>query len=320
MRPELYTHVDLFPDNTIELKPKTKQVIQAFSCGVDSSFTLVSNICMLKEQGGFDISAGLMCHGFDISYDNGHGFNQLVERAHAVLDEFGIKLFLMRTNSKTLKMQGWMDSATAQLAGCLHQFSGSYSTALMGSAHAYDEVEFPLGSNPVTDPLYSGDLMSVVHDGAGYSRTEKVEAIARFPVVTEHLKVCWIGESQHKNCGVCEKCVRTRVNFAAAGHDSPSCFPGPFDKSMLWKLLALTHSQVLELKSIVTYVKQYGVSYPWMFDLRRQIVLSRLAIIFRWQTMRKFLRRAFHRITSRRRRIPVTPQVESPPRIRRSKT
>ncbi len=51
--------------------------------------------------------------------------------------------------------------------------------------------------------------MRLVHDGAGYSRTEKVGFVAQHPVATKALKVCWQGKERGRNCGVCEKCVRT---------------------------------------------------------------------------------------------------------------
>jgi hypothetical protein len=299
-RPRVYRQVDLIPDAVVEQRRSSTRVIQAFSGGVDASFTLVSNKYLNKDRGGYDIAAGLLVHGFDVAYDNASDFHKLAERARKTLDKAGADLKIVRTNSRALNLQGWMDSNTTQLSACLHQFSNHYGRALVSSAEPYDALCMPISSNPVTDHLLSGDLMEIVHDGAGYSRTEKVEAITAFPFFVDQLKVCWEGHDQSENCGHCEKCLRTRLNFAATGHNEPSCFRGPFEKKMLRKLRARSAVQVLELEGIVTYVRRRGLSFPWVNALRRQIVLSRLAIpvenAIRWPWLKALARSALHAV------------------------
>jgi hypothetical protein len=305
-KPGLYRVVDLIPDRVVAERPRSNRVIQAFSCGVDATFTLLSNKYLNRERGGYDIAAGLLVHGFDVAYDNTSDFAKLAERARRSLEHAGAELKLIRTNSRELNLQSWNNSNTAQLAACLHQFSSQYGRALLGSAEPYDVPSLGVGANPITDNLLSGDVMAVIHDGAGYSRTEKVEAIARFPFYVEHLKVCWEGRSQHENCGVCEKCIRTRLNFAAAGHDEPSCFRGRFERSMLRKLRASAPIQIVELEGILTYVRRRGLSYPWIAGLRRRILLSRLALTvgaaIGWPQLKPRLRSALQgarRLTAR---------------------
>jgi hypothetical protein len=297
-RPEVYRVVDLIPDRVVAERPRSNRTIQAFSCGVDATFTLLSNKYLNRERGGYDVTAGLLVHGFDVAYDNTSDFAKLADKARRTLDQAGVELKLVRTNSRTLNVQSWQNSNTAQLAACLHQFSSHYGRALLGSAEPYDVPSLGVGANPITDNLLSGDLMAVVHDGAGYSRTEKVEAISRFPFFVDQLKVCWEGRSQHENCGVCEKCIRTRLNFAAAGHDAPSCFEGRFEERMLRKLRCSAPIQIVELEGILTYVRRRGLSYPWTAALRRRILLSRLALPLReaigWAKLRSLARSALH--------------------------
>lgn len=277
-RPERYRHVDLIPDAVVAEHPRSDKVLQAFSGGVDANFTLISNKILHKDSGGYDVSGALLVHGFDVQYENVVGFGKLVERLRKTLDRVGVDIKLIRTNSRALNLQSWMDSCGSQLTACLHQFSSRYGRALVGSGEPYDELRMPLGTNPISDPLLSGDLMAIIHDGAGYSRTEKVEAINKLPYLVEQLKVCWEGDSQHENCGSCEKCLRTRLNFAAAGNNDPSCFPGRFNPGMLRKLRARSAVQIVELESILTYARRRGLSYPWLKALRRQITISRLVM------------------------------------------
>jgi hypothetical protein len=67
--------------------------------------------------------------------------------------------------------------------------------------------------------------MEVRHDGAGRSRTEKVAYLATWEQGMPLLRVCWEGRVPDGNCGRCEKCVRTRLNFHIAGVESPACLP-----------------------------------------------------------------------------------------------
>jgi hypothetical protein len=293
-RPHLYRRIDLIPDAVVLERPKSTKTIQAFSGGIDASFTLVSHKYLYKERGGFDVSAGLLVHGFDVPYENTAGFARLAERVKKTLDRAGVELKLMRTNSKELQLQGWMDSSALQLSACVHQFADHYGRTLIGSSEPYDALIIPWGSSPITDYLMSGDMMTIVHDGAGYSRTDKVEILLGFPFVLEGLKVCWEGSDPEKNCGVCEKCLRTRLNFAASGCNDPPCFTGSFDRKMLSGLVAQSALQVSELEGIMRYARRKRLSYPWLNALRRRIWLSRLAIpakrAARWNEIREWAR------------------------------
>ena len=93
----------------------------------------------------------------------------------------GARLCIVRTNSKELGLQKWEDSCGAQLAACLHLFSGDFSHALIGGSDAYDELWLPWGTNPVTDHLLSGGQMAIVHDGAAFCRTDKIAFLAGVP-------------------------------------------------------------------------------------------------------------------------------------------
>jgi hypothetical protein len=311
-RPGVYHQVDLIPDAVVAEHPRSAKVIQTFSGGVDSTFTLISNKYLHKERGGYDIAGAVLVHGFDVSYENTSDFGKLVRRLRRTLDNAGVELKIVRTNSRAVKVQSWMDSVPAQLSACLHQFSDHYGKALISSTEPYDAAYgVPISSNPITDHLLSGDLMTIIHDGASYSRTEKVEAISKFPFYVDQLKVCWEGRNQYENCGECEKCLRTRLNFAAVGNNEPSCFRGPFDKKMLRKLQARGAIELLELEGILTYMRQRGLSYPWVNGLRRRIVLLRLAIpvktAIRWPKLKALARSALQTLRGTRRfRQPPT--------------
>jgi hypothetical protein len=270
-RPKTYKYFEIRPDNVVSIRRMpVRRAISTFSGGVEANFTLVRNKTRV-DQGGHDIKSVLMVHGFDVDYDNDAEFRQLVSRVQPTLDEFGVDLKIIKTSSKLLN-QDWEDSFGAQLSGCLHQFSGVYDTALIGSSEPYTALVYPLGSTPITDRLFSGGLMNMVHDGAQFTRTAKVEFLVNFPSVVNRLKVCWEG---NENCGTCEKCIRTRLNFVAVGKNDPGCFSDAFHPSYIGKLRARNAFQIGELRTLLAYAKEKGISDPWVDMLSQRLNVLR---------------------------------------------
>ena len=100
-----------------------------------------------------------------------------------------------------------------------------------------------LASDPreAGEPLPEADTLrqlmrQVVTDGSGFGRTDKVEMLAPYPAVLAAIKVCWEGDDPGKNCGVCEKCVMTRLNFLAAGIRNAPCFDTPLTPELIANL------------------------------------------------------------------------------------
>jgi hypothetical protein len=105
--------------------------------------------------------------------------------------------------------------------------------------------------------------MRIVHDGAGFSRTEKVAYIATNRPASKVLKVSREGKEPHKNCGVCEKCIRTQANFLAVGVTHPACFDAPLDPRQI-KTMSLSDDVLCtELESIIAYAKTQGITGKW---------------------------------------------------------
>ena len=77
--------------------------------------------------------------------------------------------------------------------------------------------------NPVTDRYLSSDTFRFIVDGYEHSRTERANIVKDWKVGLENLRVCWQNkEDLSQNCGHCEKCIRTKLNFLASG---VSCLP-----------------------------------------------------------------------------------------------
>lgn len=99
-----------------------------------------------------------------------------------------------------------------------------FARVFIPAAYSYSQL-IPLGSHPLTDPLWSADGVDIVHEGAEARRVDKVVRIAEDPAALANLRVCF--EDMNVNCGHCAKCLRTLVPLRLIGA-SPAPFPpGP---------------------------------------------------------------------------------------------
>jgi hypothetical protein len=269
--PQVYQPVEIEADTTLQASPRLPlRTVAALSGGVDSYFTLLRHQ-IEPSTPPHPIESTLMVHGFDVSLANSRYFDELVARTAEMREFLGLSLRTIRTNSKELRLQKWEDSCGAELAACLHLCSGEFSEGLIGSSEPYDAMILPWGSNPVTDHLLSGGHFKITHDGAAFSRTEKVAFIAGSPIALRTLKVCWEGEQQSRNCGVCEKCVRTQLNLLAVGVRNPPCFDAPLDLGLISSIPIRSELALSELRTICVYAERRGIEAEWLRLLQARI-------------------------------------------------
>jgi hypothetical protein len=119
--------------------------------------------------------------------------------------------------------------------------------------------------------LLSGGELTIVHDGAAFSRTEKIARLSAVPAALQSLKVCWEGVKQGRNCGVCEKCIRTQLNFLAAGVAELSCFDQPLDVNRIRSIRIRNDALLQEFRSILAYAESRNIDEDWVRVLRKRL-------------------------------------------------
>ena len=187
-----------------------------FSGGVDSMFTF------LKREA--ELTHVAYIQGFDFRVDDS-SFGAAFGRNASFVHAFGKTIIPVKTNSNAfgyrhnlsvLLTQGSALAAVAHLLG----FPRTY----VSSAYSYSQL-VPLGSHPLTDPLWSTEGVEIIHEGAEARRVDKVIRIARDPLALANLQVC--AEEVVRNCGHCEKCLRTMVPLSLIGVSTPAFPPLP---------------------------------------------------------------------------------------------
>lgn len=231
-RPGVYQIVTITVDEVSDASTTSRRALAAFSGGVDAAFTVRRHTTGAAGWQTLDLSAALLVHGYDIPISQPDVFRRARERARQMLEGQGLDLLTVSTNLRDLG-QNWEDVCGLAIASALALHTPDYGVGLIGSSEAYDAMVIPWGSNPVTDHLCSTGLIEIRHDGAGFNRSEKAASLVDWPEALNLLRVCWAGDMLDRNCGICEKCARTRENFRIAGMENPPCFSETQKRTMV---------------------------------------------------------------------------------------
>ncbi len=195
--------------------PVNEGAFSFFSGGVDAMYTFLERHA--------ELSHAVFIHGFDF-FAGREAFRKAVERNAKFIRSLGKTLIPVETNFFSF---GYRHN----LSRVLTQGSTLASVALLlGFPRAYipssDHYSYlaPLGSHPLTDPLYSNESVAIIHDSADARRIDKIRRIAESEPALAALTVC--SEDMNVNCGQCAKCLRTMIPLELMGVTSAP-FPWP---------------------------------------------------------------------------------------------
>ena len=266
-QPRRYRRVAISADEVVMPAPVPGlRAVALFSGGVDSTFTVWRHRNGAAGHASRDIVTAIMIHGFDIPLSAEAAFERAASAARNALGSVDLPLTCVKTNWRSI-CADWEMEFAAGLAACLRQWQGDGDAGLIGADDHYGALVTPWGSNPITNPLLSSDDFELVFDGGGFTRAEKIAAIAGWRPGVENLRVCWEGPATGENCGVCEKCLRTKLNFMAAGKPLPQSLAGEPTVAQVLRIRARSESQLVELPPIVAAARARGIKAPWLFAL-----------------------------------------------------
>jgi hypothetical protein len=293
-----YTPVRITADQVIPAeRQSTRRGIFAFSGGVDGTFALLRHH---KARAGLRTArpvAAMLVHGFDIALDEQQAFDRARGNVSDVIGALGMPLAIVRTNWRGEACKVWPQEYLAGLSACLHQFRGLANVGVLGAGEDYANLEQPWGSNnPITNHLLSGSGFEIHTEGGGFTRTQRVGLICDYPEIAAKLRVCWEGPKTGGNCGRCEKCIRTKLNFMANGI-RPPCFDTEPTHAQILGLAARNRMQLAFLQEILASARKNGARGPWMSSLALAIRRNRL-MLPAWSVQRRIsdkLRPLFNR-------------------------
>lgn len=201
------------------IPPRGTSAAAFFSCGLDSTFTLVKNVKRYPPADARSLSHLLMVHGFDVPIDDELLFEQLLDRGRRVADAYGKRLVPVATNARQGRFRcvDWQHYGHGPgLASVGLALGRGFHTVYIPATDDALHLD-PWGSHPAVDPLWSTETVEFVHDGLEARRVDKVRSIAHVPVFLSSLRVCMSGRRGVYNCGTCIKCLRGIVELDLLG-------------------------------------------------------------------------------------------------------
>tara|TARA_R110002094_G_scaffold162656_4_gene147418 strand:- start:3298 stop:3789 length:492 start_codon:yes stop_codon:yes gene_type:complete len=103
--------------------------------------------------------------------------------------------------------------------------------------------------------MWSTESTTVIHDGAGYRRGDKMRDLLKESILADNLQVCW--SSTLENCGECSKCIRTMVAVNLLGGEIKS-LPALREIKNLKTLKATDESGATFLEDAMILAKNSG--------------------------------------------------------------
>jgi len=247
-----------------------RRAMCCLSGGVDGLHMLLRNRQVYRKGEPAYIREALLIHGFDIGKRARDPENERVQmalqRLQPLAAEAGVRIIPCRTNLRHLptKPDFWTHRHNvAALAAVGHAAaSGPSFLFIAGAYHLANPV--PMGSHPAVDGLFSSQRVTVIHEGARFSRVDKVRDLASWPTALATLRVCAANLGDKANCGVCEKCLGTRLELLAAGVEETEAFGPSLTPVELWQAAVPVPSghRALRYADLLPFLRARG-----LFDL-----------------------------------------------------
>lgn len=217
-RPDDYKKIEIIANEVKDdYRPENKKMITAFSGGLDSAYTAYKYKKGLDKHFKYDLDRAIMILGADISITEKETFNIAFSKSKKMTDDLDVELIPVETNFRLYK-SNWEHCFAVVVLAALSFFSKKYFYGVAANGGRIKNFIIPWGMNPVTDRYLSSDTFRFIVDGYEHSRTERANIVKDWKVGLENLRVCWQNkEDLSQNCGHCEKCIRTKLNFLASG-------------------------------------------------------------------------------------------------------
>ncbi len=183
----------------------------AFSGGVDSFYTLLTLLDQSNGEKSGKLTHAIFMAGFDMPLHLTASIRDLTQSYAEMMISLGIHFVIGSTNVRRfVNSVDWTNAHGQALVATALFFKNTWKEFYIPSS--YTGTTYPKwGSHPRLDPLLSTESLKMIHHGSQENRVSKLESISQAPESYERLRVCWIQDLGLKNCGKCEKCIRTMV-------------------------------------------------------------------------------------------------------------
>jgi len=198
-----------------------------YSGGVDSTYCIANKA--VSENKKLPL---LTVHGMDYAYEDHSKFDYFIEKTTTFVEQYGKERIFIRTNAYSVYNKYKVNTKKSHvshiftLSGCGFLYSGYFKNIVIAADYRIDQqfMVFPWGSNSATNFLFNDGITKLVSENDDITRAEKLPYFLDSEVMLNSLTFCVDRKSRPHNCGICSKCVRTKLMFLATTGKIPDIF------------------------------------------------------------------------------------------------
>lgn len=218
-----------------------------YSGGADSTYSLLKLAEENKSQ------SLLTVQGMDYTYKDEDRFNKLIEKTDRFAKEFGSQRLYIKTNAYSIYDKFKINTKSSHishifaLTGSAFMFSEHFKNIIISSDLRLDQqfLVHPWGSNSATNKFFNDGSTSLQTVDDDVTRSDKMKKLQSSEVALSSLSFCIDYKSRPENCGVCSKCMRTKLMFLAATGRVPKIFNSiKIDATLIEKINLSKKSEV----------------------------------------------------------------------------
>lgn len=223
-------------------KEKANDVLCFYSGGIDSTYSLLKRHLEGLNQDLITI------HGMDYKVSDSSRFHLLKEKTQLFSQLVSKNQIYVKSDAYDLYRKynvnphGTHISHIFALAGNAFLFSERYQEICIAADYRMDQqfITYPYGSNSVTNNLFSDGITKLVTLDDNVTRCEKLPLLHGSNKALLSLSFCVDYKSRPLNCGICSKCLRTKVMFLSSTGHIPDIFKDKSIKRDWYKYFDLT--------------------------------------------------------------------------------
>lgn len=193
------------------------------SGGVDSFYSILRNYN--NETTNYNITHLVIANCSNIYYGEDETrkmFNALCGNGRNIAKDLGLPIVEIYTNEHIFWYKHYMDLFCLRYASFPYALQKLFAVYNYSTGYQYKDFTFTAANKDASHydffsvHLISNENLTLYSSGGEVSRAEKAEFIADNRVVQKRIQVCNVSNNIG-NCGQCEKCLRTQLNFYACG-------------------------------------------------------------------------------------------------------
>jgi hypothetical protein len=274
-------------DFKLDARDKSGVDLLLYSGGVNSTYNLIR-----RHQEGLK-QVLLTVHGLDYKLSDFNGFNELIKQTEPIANQMAEKRLFLETNAYSQYKKHGIKADLSHgfiLAASVFLMGRSYDAGVISADFSRDQefLAFPWGTNSVTNDYFSSGDFRLRTENLDVTRGQKMELLSKYPSALQAITFCSDSSNRPKNCGLCSKCVRTKVMFIAATGKVPDIFNNSAISKKYLNALNLNKRSERAFFADIIALAESNKHVDKIPGLKKKIADSR-SRPFNWSRLAKFL-------------------------------